>query len=66
MAVARVQGLLVACGHDIGSSGPHADGIDGVFGPETASAVRVMQSQAHITVDGVVGPQTWPVLLGIA
>lgn len=66
MAVARVQGLLVARGHDIGNSGPHADGIDGVFGPETASAVRVMQSQARIAVDGVVGPQTWPVLLGIA
>jgi peptidoglycan hydrolase-like protein with peptidoglycan-binding domain len=33
--------------------------IDGVFGPMTESAVRAYQTQQNITVDGVVGDQTW-------
>jgi Putative peptidoglycan binding domain len=53
-----VQGALCRCGQDVA--------VDGVFGPETAAAVRVEQQHAGITVDGVVGPQTWPVLLGVA
>lgn len=40
--------------------------IDGIFGWRTKGAVELRQAEAHITQDGVVGPQTWPVLLGIA
>jgi Putative peptidoglycan binding domain len=40
--------------------------IDGVFGPETASAVVAVQQSRHLVADGVVGPQTWSVLLGVA
>lgn len=40
--------------------------IDGVFGTETRAAVVWYQRAARIPADGVVGPQTWPVLLGIA
>lgn len=32
--------------------------IDGVLGPQTASAVRGFQRRAHLPVDGVVGPRT--------
>jgi hypothetical protein len=32
---------------------------DGDFGPDTLNAVKSFQSQHRITVDGVVGPQTW-------
>jgi murein DD-endopeptidase MepM/ murein hydrolase activator NlpD len=32
--------------------------IDGLDGPATAKAIRRLQRRAHITVDGVVGPQT--------
>ncbi|MBV9784094.1 MAG: peptidoglycan-binding protein [Acidisphaera sp.] len=39
-----------------------ADDIDGVFGPNTESAVKSFQQADGLTVDGVVGPQTWAAL----
>ena len=36
---------------------------DGVFGPMTDTAVRWFQTNNGLTVDGVVGSQTWPVLV---
>lgn len=64
--VRTVQGLLLARGYAIGLSGALTAGVDGVFGKFTDSAVRQLQSKAHLAVDGVVGPRTWPVLLGVA
>lgn len=58
MAVRTVQGLCVARGHGIT--------VDGVFGPATLAAVRAVQSTARIGADGIVGPATWPVLMGTA
>jgi peptidoglycan hydrolase-like protein with peptidoglycan-binding domain len=40
--------------------------IDGDFGQRTESAVRAYQTQQSITVDGVVGDQTWWVPAGAA
>lgn len=37
--------------------------IDGIFGPGTQSAVRAFQRKYGLTVDGIVGPQTWGKLL---
>ncbi|GAB1691264.1 peptidoglycan-binding domain-containing protein [Krasilnikovia sp. M28-CT-15] len=37
--------------------------VDGDFGPRTETAVRAFQSQKHLTVDGIVGPQTWGALI---
>lgn len=56
-SVRTVQGLCCARGHAVT--------IDGVFGPATAQAVKNVQATARITQDGVVGPQTWPALLGV-
>jgi len=56
--VRTVQGLCCARGWDVN--------VDGIFGPNTKGAVAGIQHAAGIPVDGVVGPQTWPVLMGVA
>jgi N-acetylmuramoyl-L-alanine amidase len=38
--------------------------IDGIFGPNTAAAVKRYQQINHLTVDGIVGSQTWGQLMG--
>lgn len=37
--------------------------IDGIFGPQTESAVRAFQNAKHLTVDGIVGSSTWSALV---
>jgi hypothetical protein len=51
---------------DVPNSPTDPGPIDGDFGPRTESAVRAYQSQQNITVDGVVGHQTWWVPAGAA
>lgn len=36
--------------------------LDGQFGPKTRDAVLNLQRWCHLTVDGIVGPQTWATL----
>jgi peptidoglycan hydrolase-like protein with peptidoglycan-binding domain len=54
-AVKAVQTLLNAHGNTLT--------VDGDFGSATDTAIRSFQTAQHITVDGVVGPQTWQHLL---
>ena len=37
--------------------------VDGDFGPQTASAVKDFQSTHNLSVDGIVGPNTWQALV---
>ncbi len=62
--VAAVQAKLVAFGFDIGKYGPKKDGVDGVFGKLTDTAVRKFQAQKALKVDGIVGVKTWAALMG--
>jgi peptidoglycan hydrolase-like protein with peptidoglycan-binding domain len=49
-----------------GNTPTHPGQIDGSFGQRTESAVRAYQTTQKITVDGVVGDQTWWVPAGAA
>jgi murein DD-endopeptidase MepM/ murein hydrolase activator NlpD len=53
-ADARVAALQVA----LRARGLYKGTVDGIQGPQTARAVRLVQTRAKITVDGVAGPQT--------
>jgi len=56
-AVRDVQTFLKEVGVYLGP-------IDGIYGVQTESAVKSFQESKNLTSDGVVGPQTWAVMLG--
>ena len=53
--VASIQLLLAVRGYTLS--------IDSDFGPQTQATVKAFQAAQHLTVDGIVGPQTWSVLV---
>ena len=53
--VRPLQRLLCARGHPVAA--------DGIFGPNTESAVRAFQTSKGLAVDGIVGPATWSQLV---
>lgn len=54
--VRTLQRLLTAVGGECGNA-------DGIFGSRTLIAVKVFQKAKGLTVDGVVGRNTWNALL---
>ena len=52
--VRQIQQLLVDRGYDLGPAG-----VDGQFGRATERAIRDFQTQRGLTVDGIVGRQTF-------
>ena len=50
-AVIFLQKKLEAKGCDIG--------VDGLFGPNAERAVKRYQDDNNLSVDGIVGPETW-------
>ncbi len=55
LPVRRLQHRMSLAGLDTG-------GVDGRFGAQTEQAVRRLQQQGRIAVDGVVGPDTWAIV----
>ncbi|GGQ84293.1 hypothetical protein GCM10010195_44910 [Kitasatospora griseola] len=52
--VKELQALLIFWGYSVGSTG-----IDGSFGAATEAAVKRLQSNDGLKVDGIVGAATW-------
>ncbi|MGV3531777.1 MAG: peptidoglycan-binding domain-containing protein [Chthoniobacteraceae bacterium] len=46
------------------ASAAHPGGVDGVFGSKTDAAVRAYQTERGVTVDGILGDETWWVPAG--
>lgn len=44
---------------DLANLGLFTGVVDGHYGTDTAAAVRSLQTQRGLTVDGIAGPQTW-------
>src|SRR5262245_33031368 len=55
LPVRRAQKRMSLVGFDVG-------GVDGRYGAKTESAVKDLQQRFQVTVDGVVGPQTWGII----
>jgi peptidoglycan hydrolase-like protein with peptidoglycan-binding domain len=53
--VYAIQYLLRAEGYSLTA--------DGIFGPQTQSAVKSFQGAKGLVVDGIVGPNTWQALI---
>lgn len=61
--VRQIQQRLADLGYK-NSTGTRPLVVDGDFGPSTDAAVRAFQTAAGLTVDGIVGPNTWGALFG--
>ena len=55
LPVRRAQKRMSLVGFDVG-------GVDARYGPKTHSAVKDLQERFQVTIDGVVGPQTWAII----
>ena len=55
LPVRRLESRMTAADYDTG-------GVDGRFGAKTEKAVKELQEQAALDVDGIVGPATWEVV----
>nr|WP_281432868.1 peptidoglycan-binding domain-containing protein [Methylocystis sp. H4A] len=42
--------------------GFNTGGVDGRFGAKTEAAVKKLQQDYRLSMDGIVGPQTWQVV----
>lgn len=56
--VKRIQAILQGQGYNVGP-------VDGLYGPQTQSAVIAFQKTKGLMPDGLVGPLTWAALQGI-
>lgn len=58
MTNADIQRALLARGFDLGKSGPNKDGVDGLIGDKTRTAIKAVQRAAGLAVTGMVDPAT--------
>lgn len=60
----NISNFVIAIQTAINESGTgcSAGTVDGDFGPKTFAAIECFQSKKGLSVDGIVGPQTWGAL----
>ena len=56
--VEQIQQILVDNGYDLGTFGDKGNGVDGKFGSMTKSAIKKLQRDYDLQVDGIVGIET--------
>ncbi|MBN3421774.1 GH25 family lysozyme [Clostridium botulinum] len=52
-----IQQMLINIGYPIGSYG-----ADGIFGDGTKTAIKALQKDCNLSIDGIVGTETWKAL----
>ncbi|MGU9538694.1 N-acetylmuramoyl-L-alanine amidase [Clostridium tepidum] len=52
-----IQKMLINIGYPVGSFG-----ADGIFGNDTETAIKAIQKDCNLSVDGIVGRETWKAL----
>lgn len=56
--VKKAQQALKALGHDLGTFGEKADGVDGILGSVTESAIKAFQSAHDLEATGIIDEKT--------
>lgn len=54
-----VSNYVLIAQDDLNTLGYRTGGLDGIFGTQTFNAVKAYQTQVGLTVDGIVGCNTW-------
>lgn len=62
MDIQKLVSIDLSYDHALGYTGSYPVTWDGVYGPQTKTAVEAYQRYWGITADGIVGPQTWGVI----
>ena len=62
MDVQKLVSIDLAYDHALGYTGSYPVTWDGIFGPQTKTAVEAYQRYWGLTADGIVGPKTWSVI----
>lgn len=57
-----ISNYVLIAQDDLNTLGYNTGGLDGIFGNQTLNAVRNYQANAGLTVDGIIGCNTWRAL----
>lgn len=62
-AVSNLQQFLLDQGANLGTTGMHGNGIDGIYGGKTTDALVAFQAKFYLKEDNLVGPSTKAVIM---